>query len=64
MARADRLLVTEVDLDVEGDTFFPPIDPARWRLAERREGVGRNGVRYAISTWEGGRKTPGGAQAA
>ncbi|MFT6225178.1 MAG: dihydrofolate reductase [Paracoccaceae bacterium] len=29
---ADRLVVTEVGLDIEGaDTFFPSFDPAQWR---------------------------------
>lgn len=31
ITRADRLEVTDVDLDVPGDTWAPPIDPARWR---------------------------------
>jgi len=28
--RADRLEVTEVDLDVPGDAVAPPVDPGRW----------------------------------
>jgi dihydrofolate reductase len=28
---AQRLFVTEIDAAFEGDTFFPPIDRARWR---------------------------------
>ena len=32
LPHADRLLITDVDLDVpDADTVFPPIDPARWR---------------------------------
>ncbi|MGP3697475.1 dihydrofolate reductase [Rhodobacter sp. NSM] len=35
---ADRLLVTEVDLEVAGaDTFFPDFDPAEWALASQIE---------------------------
>ncbi|MBO0609403.1 dihydrofolate reductase [Myceligenerans salitolerans] len=34
MRIARRLEITEVDLEVEGDTFAPPIDGATWR-AER-----------------------------
>ncbi|NOV97346.1 dihydrofolate reductase [Isoptericola halotolerans] len=34
MALADRLVVTEVDLEVAGDTFAPRIDPARWVLSD------------------------------
>ena len=64
MPRADRLLVTEVDLEVEGDVFFPPIDPARWRLIDRRESVGRDGLRYAIGTWERAQETAGDRPAA
>lgn len=32
---ADRLYLTEVDLDIEGDTYFPPIDPMQWKEASR-----------------------------
>ena len=31
IARADRLEVTDVDLDVPGDTYAPPVDPDCWR---------------------------------
>lgn len=31
-ARADRLDVTHVLADVEGDTFFPAIEPGEWRV--------------------------------
>ncbi|WP_071795626.1 dihydrofolate reductase [Natronohydrobacter thiooxidans] len=34
LPQADRLLITEVDIDVpDADTFFPPIMPEEWRLA-------------------------------
>jgi len=32
---ADRLEVTEVALSVDGDAFFPEIDPAQWREESR-----------------------------
>jgi dihydrofolate reductase len=31
----DRLYLTEVDLDVEGDTHFPAVDPAEWQEVAR-----------------------------
>jgi len=31
ITRADRLEVTDVDLDVPGDTYAPLVDPVRWR---------------------------------
>ncbi|MFY0660812.1 MAG: dihydrofolate reductase [Shimia sp.] len=34
---ADRLLISEVDMDVpDADTFFPEVDLAQWRLASSR----------------------------
>jgi dihydrofolate reductase len=35
LAQTDRIYLTEVDLEVEGDTFLPPIDPARWTETAR-----------------------------
>ncbi len=32
---ADRVYLTEVDLDVEGDIFFPELPPAEWRQSSR-----------------------------
>lgn len=32
---AARIYLTEIDIEVEGDTFFPPLDPAQWREAAR-----------------------------
>jgi dihydrofolate reductase len=39
MPFADRLLITHVDADVDGDTDFPRIDPARWRLVLETAGT-------------------------
>lgn len=33
LPRTERLYVTWVDADVEGDTFFPELDLSQWRLA-------------------------------
>lgn len=35
LPRADRIHLTELDIEVEGDTFMPPLDPAQWREAAR-----------------------------
>lgn len=37
LSRADRLDLTEVDLDTEGDTFFPEIDEDDWREISNEE---------------------------
>ena len=39
IGRADRLAVTEVALEPQGDARFPPIDPKLWREARRERGV-------------------------
>ncbi len=35
MPMVDRVYLTEADLSVEGDTFFPKLDPADWRETSR-----------------------------
>lgn len=37
--RADRLYVTLIDEEFEGDTFFPKIDEDIWHVASKTEGV-------------------------
>lgn len=34
---AHRLLLTEIDADIEGDAFFPPFDRAAWRQTGREQ---------------------------
>jgi dihydrofolate reductase len=36
--RANRLVITEVSLDAEGEARFPPIDPKQWREVRRETG--------------------------
>ena len=47
MDRADALDITHVDRDVDGDAFFPAIDPARWRPTWREDHAGYAFVTYA-----------------
>ncbi|HUQ37214.1 MAG TPA: dihydrofolate reductase [Aestuariivirga sp.] len=35
LAQTDRIYLTEVDLEVDGDTFFPPLDPTQWTETAR-----------------------------
>jgi len=46
MALADRLEITEVDLEPEGDAWFPEISTAIWKPAARSEGSGYAFVSY------------------
>jgi len=38
IGRADRLAITEVALEPDGDVRFPPIDPGVWREVRREKG--------------------------
>jgi dihydrofolate reductase len=46
MPHADVLDLTHVDRDVDGDTFFPPIDPAVWTPTWREQHDGFAFVTY------------------
>jgi len=49
MSHADRLEITHVDMDVDGDTFFPSIDPMTWHEVAREDHDGFSFVRYERS---------------
>lgn len=36
---ADKLYITRIDAEFEGDTFFPTIDNRIWRLDEQEKGI-------------------------
>ena len=36
MAQAERLYLTEIDADIQGDTFFPAFDSKHWREVSRK----------------------------
>ncbi len=50
---ADRIYLTEIDRDFEGDAHFPSIDPAGWREVERTPSTmeGPEGFAYAFVTY-------------
>lgn len=45
---ADRAVVTEIDLDIDGDTYFEGLGTQRWSVVERQEHRSASGVRYTI----------------
>jgi dihydrofolate reductase len=50
---ADRMVLTEIDLEAEGDTLFPAFDPADWREAARDPHPAEGGrPAYAFVTYE------------
>jgi dihydrofolate reductase len=46
MALADRLEITEVDLEPEGDAWFPEIAAVNWKKAAKSENPGFSFVTY------------------
>lgn len=52
MPQLDRLEVTEIDLEVDGDTYAPAIDPGHWEAtAEGAWQTSRSGLRYRFLTY-------------
>jgi dihydrofolate reductase len=45
---ADELYLTEVDVEVEGDTFFPGFDASAFDEVERERRTARGGTRFAF----------------
>lgn len=50
----DKLYLTEVDLDTEGDVFFPEMDLSKWRLVseERHQKNEKNEFDYIFKIFE------------
>ena len=52
IGHADRLEVTELDLEVEGDAWAPPVDPAAWTADTGPWETSRSGLRYRFVTYD------------
>ncbi len=48
---ADRVIVTAIDIEVDGDVRFPALDPAVWVRESSDPQVSRTGLHYAIETY-------------
>jgi len=48
LERASRLYLTEVDVEIDGDTLFPEVPDGAWREISRRR-VPANGAPYALT---------------
>lgn len=48
---ADRIILTEVDLEPRGDAFLPAPDPARWEQVSYQPATSETGIRYAIAEY-------------
>ena len=52
LPHADELVLTEIDADLAGDTFFPRWDRRRFTVAAREPHVGADGVGYSFVTYK------------
>lgn len=50
LGEADKISLTEIDEEYEGDTFFPEFDEEKWREVKRDEREGFDFVEYENST--------------
>lgn len=52
--KADRIYLTRVETEPEADTFFPAIDPAQWRLVNKKdyEADEKNSYKYSFQQWD------------
>lgn len=54
LPHADRILLTEIGREYEGDAYFPEFDRDRWKLVSRTPGVRdeKNDVPFAFCVYE------------
>ncbi|HSI97126.1 MAG TPA: dihydrofolate reductase [Gaiellaceae bacterium] len=52
MPHADELQLTEIDAEVEGDTFFPDFDRAQFDEVSRERHVSTNGTPFSFVRYE------------
>ena len=50
---ADVLHINEIDMEPDGDAFFPPLDPAQWTVAAREDFARgeRDDAAFSSITW-------------
>lgn len=52
LPRADRLYITEIQADYEGDAHFPAIAPSQWTERSREQNVSATGLRYDFIVYD------------
>lgn len=51
MQLANKLYITEIHADFEGDAFFEQIDLTRWQEVAREQHLSENGLRYSYVSY-------------
>lgn len=52
LALADKLYITEIDLEVEGDAHFPPIPHSEFQEVAREAHVSEKGLKFNYVTYQ------------
>jgi dihydrofolate reductase len=52
LPRADRLYLTEIQADFDGDAHFPDFDRSAWVETERQENINPDGLGYHFVTYQ------------
>lgn len=51
LSQVNKLYITQVNLDVNGDAFLPEIDFSMWTLTEKKDHVSASGLSYSDLTY-------------
>lgn len=49
---ADEIIATEIHADIDGDTFFPPLNTDTWQEASRQPQVPENGMDFDFVVYQ------------
>lgn len=49
---ANKLYLTEIDAEYQGDAHFPEFDQAEWQLVEQESHTSANGLGFSYKTYE------------
>ncbi len=52
LPRCERLYATEIEVELDGDAFFPTVDAAEWRCVDDGEQQVENDLGFAFRTYE------------
>jgi dihydrofolate reductase len=52
LKRANKLYITEIDGEYEGDAFFPEFDEAEWQVGELETHQADNGLGFSYITYQ------------
>ncbi len=52
MPIADRLYLTEIDQDFDGDVFFPMFPPSEWQEVSRKAQQGTSGLTFSFAVYQ------------